>query len=94
MITNAAAIGEWLIAADAVIVDAHDLSMTDRAIAFASWITPLGQLQFVKPEDPDHFDYFVPRIIEVQTLQKKGRGEKGSRLSRIESTVCRVVSGT
>jgi POLQ-like helicase len=76
VIKNAAAIGEWLIATDAVIVDGHALSMTDRAIAFASWTTPLGQLQFVKPEDPDHFDYFVPRIIEVQTLQKKGKEKK------------------
>jgi superfamily II DNA/RNA helicase len=76
VIKHAADIGEWLIAADAVIVDGHDLSMTDRAIAFASWTTALGQLQFVKPEDPDHFDYFVPRIIEVQTLQKKGKERK------------------
>jgi POLQ-like helicase len=76
VIKNAAAIGEWLIAADAVIVDGHDLSMTDRAIAFASWTTALGQLQFVKPEDPNHFDYFVPRIIEALPLQKKSKREK------------------
>lgn len=76
VINNAAAIGEWLIPADAVIVDGRDLSMTDRAIAFASWTTALGQLQFVKPNDPDHFDYFVPRIIEALPLQKKSKREK------------------
>ena len=76
VINNAAAIGEWLISPDAVIVDGHDLSMTDRAVAFASWTTPLGQLQFVKPDDPDHFDYFVPRIIEALPLQKKSKREK------------------
>ena len=72
VITNAGAIGEWLIGANAEIVDGHELSMTDRAIAFASWTDRLGQLQFVDPHDPDHFDYFVPRIIEAMPLQKKG----------------------
>jgi superfamily II DNA/RNA helicase len=73
VITNAGAIGEWLIGTDAVIVDGNDLSMTDRAIAFASWADRLGQLQFVEPQNPDHFDYFVPRIIEALPLQKKGK---------------------
>jgi hypothetical protein len=76
VIGNAAAIGEWLIGPGVEVVDAQDLSMTDRAIAFASWRTPLGQLQFVEPGNPDHFDYFVPRIIGQQTLKKKSRREK------------------
>ncbi|HTS59077.1 MAG TPA: DEAD/DEAH box helicase [Terriglobales bacterium] len=76
VIGNAAAIGEWLIGPDVAVVDAHDLSMTDRAIAFASWRTELGQLQFVEPGNPDHFDYFVPRIIEEKHLKKKNNREK------------------
>jgi len=76
VIKNAGAIGEWLIGTSAVIVDGHELSMADRAIAFASWGDRLGQLQFVEPQNPDHFDYFVPRIIEALPLQRKGRERK------------------
>ena len=76
VIKNAEAIGNWLIGEDVVVVDGQNLSMTDRAVAFASWNTTLGQLQFVDPGNPDHFDYFVPRIIEPQPLQKKSNREK------------------
>ncbi len=76
VIKNAEAIAQWLIGDDAVVVDGQNLSMTDRAVAFASWNTTLGQLQFVDPGNPDHFDYFVPRIIEPQPLQKKSKREK------------------
>lgn len=78
VIGNAAAIGQWLIGPEVEVVDAQNLSMTDRAIAFTSWRTPtaLGQLQFVEPSNPDHFDYFVPRIIEQKALQKKNRERK------------------
>jgi len=76
VIKNAAAIGEWLIGPDAVVVEAQNLSMTDRAIAFASWRTALGQLRFVEPGNPDHYDYFVPRIIESKPLQRKSKERK------------------
>lgn len=76
VIGNASAIGRWLIGPDVEVVNARDLSMTDRAIAFVSWRTPLGQLQFVEPANPNHFDYFVPRIIEQKPLQKKRKQEK------------------
>ncbi len=76
VIKNGEGIGKWLIGDDVVVVDGQDLSMTDRAVAFASWNTALGQLQFVDPQNPDHFDYFVPRIIEAQSLQKKKKREK------------------
>jgi superfamily II DNA/RNA helicase len=76
VIKNAGAIGEWLIGTNAVVVDGREMSMADRAIAFASWSDRLGQLQFVEPQNPDHFDYFVPRIIEALPLQKKGRERK------------------
>ncbi|MGA7077190.1 MAG: DEAD/DEAH box helicase [Terriglobales bacterium] len=76
VIGNAAAIGQWLIGPEVEVVDAQNLSMTDRATAFASWTTSLGQLQFVEPGNPDHFDYFVPRIIERKPLKKKSKREK------------------
>jgi POLQ-like helicase len=76
VIQNAAAIGQWLMGNDVVIVDGQSLSTTSRSVAFASWITPLGQLQFVSPDDPEAFSYFVPRIIRSLPLQKFRKTEK------------------
>ncbi|MBB5341986.1 DEAD/DEAH box helicase [Tunturiibacter gelidoferens] len=73
VITNADAIGRWLIGDDVVIVDGQNLSTTRRSVAFASWRTPLGQLQFVEPHDPDHVEYFVPRLIEQRQLALRPR---------------------
>ena len=76
VIQNATAIGHWLIGDEVVIVEARNLSTTARSVAFASWATPLGQLQFVSPDDPDAFRYFVPRIIRSRPLQKRGKETK------------------
>jgi POLQ-like helicase len=77
VIQNAAAIGKWLIGDDVVIVEGQNLSTTTRSVAFASWTTNLGQLQFVSPDDPDAFIYFVPRILRSLPLQKRGKETKG-----------------
>ncbi len=61
---------------DVVVVDRQSLSTTARSVAFASWIKPLGQLQFVSPDDPETFSYFVPRIIRSLPLQKYSNREK------------------
>ena len=45
VITNAEAIGRWLIGENVVVVDGKDLSTTRRSVAFASWTTKLGQPQ-------------------------------------------------
>jgi len=76
VIQNASAIGKWLMGDDVVIVDGQSLSTTTRSVAFASWTTNLGQLQFVSPDDPDAFSYFVPRIIRSLPLQKRSNREK------------------
>jgi superfamily II DNA/RNA helicase len=73
VITNAETIGRWLIGDQVVVVDGKDLSTTRRSVAFASWRTPLGQLQFVEPHDPEHVEYFVPRLIEQRQLDLRGR---------------------
>lgn len=73
VITNAEAIGRWLIGDELVLIEGSDLSTTRRSVAFASWRTSLGQLQFVDPHDPEHVDYFVPRLIEQRNLTLRPR---------------------
>jgi len=75
VIQNAQAIGDWLIGAGAQVVNGRGLLPTARSVAFASWLERLGQLMFFESEDYGHPDYFVPRVIEQQTLARR-RGER------------------
>ncbi len=73
VIENAADVGEWLIGDDVEIVSGTDLIPTYRSVAFASWLDRLGRLEFVDRVNPDNQEFFVPRIIEQQELQLRGR---------------------
>ncbi|HHH9561174.1 TPA: DEAD/DEAH box helicase [Pseudomonas aeruginosa] len=73
VIQNAQEIGNWLIGDGARVVNGSSLLTTARAVAFASWIERLGQLMFYESSQYDQADYFVPRVIEQQLLQRLGR---------------------
>ncbi len=79
VINNATAIGEWLNGEDSEVISGTNLIPTYRTVAFASWLEKLGRLQFVDQTDPDKEEFFVPRIIEQQQLQLRGR-ERRERL--------------
>lgn len=79
VIQNANAIGEWLIGADAKVVNGAGLLPTARSVAFASWIEQRGQLMFFESASYDARDYFVPRAVEQVTLGAK-RGERSIRV--------------
>ncbi len=72
VIGNAHEINDWL-NNNGVVVEGTNLSPTYRTIAFTSWLYDLGQVKFINPENPDRNEYFVPRVIEKQILNKKGR---------------------
>ena len=73
VISNAELIGRWLNGGDFEVVTGFNLNPTFRTIGFTSWIDTLGQIRFVKLEDPDQEEFFVPRIIEQQLLKLEGR---------------------
>jgi len=73
VIGNASEINEWLNEDNGIVVEGTNLSPTYRTIAFTSWLYALGQVKFITPENPDNEEYFVPRVIESQVLDKKGR---------------------
>ena len=75
VIQNAQAIGEWLMGDSVQVVDGSGLLPTARSVAFASWIERLGQLMFFESDSYGQPDYFVPRVIEQQTLTRR-RGER------------------
>lgn len=76
VIQNAQAIGEWLIGDGVQVVNGSSLLPTARSVAFASWIERRGQLMFFESENYGQPDYFVPRVIEQQTLELLPRERK------------------
>ncbi|NOK05434.1 MULTISPECIES: DEAD/DEAH box helicase [Myxococcus] len=73
VLSNAAAIGEWLNADEPNVVAGGGLIPTERTVAFASWQDHLGRLDFVEPDTPNKIQFFVPRVIEAQQLQHNSR---------------------
>lgn len=73
VISNADSIGDWLIEGDKEIISSSSIFPNYRTIAFASWTTPQGMLQFVKSDSPDDIEYYVPRVLHQTLLALKGR---------------------
>lgn len=72
VISNAEAINSWL-NSQGLVVPGTNLAPTHRTVAFSSWNTPLGRLEFVNQENPDQWEFFVPKIIEQYSLAQKPR---------------------
>lgn len=73
VIGNANEINDWLNEDNGIVVEGTSLTPTYRTVAFTSWLDTLGQIRFVNPQEPDNEEYFVPRVIESQTLSLKAR---------------------
>lgn len=71
VITNPDAVSAWLNGVDSTVVPGNDLNPTYRTLAFSSWASPLGRLQFVDQTAPDNEEFYVPRVIEQQVLGQK-----------------------
>jgi POLQ-like helicase len=73
---NADSVGHWLNGESTKLVQGAALLPTARAVAFTSWIDQLGQLMFYESNTYKQSDYFVPRAIERQQLQRRSAREK------------------
>lgn len=76
VISNADSVGSWLNGEENEVVSGTNLMPTFRTVAFASWVDQLGRLEFVEQSNPEIGEFFVPRIIEQNPLQLKGRERK------------------
>ncbi len=77
VISNAAAIGEWL-NGESNVVEGTSLIPTFRSVGFASWMDQLGRIEYVDSRDAEQNEFFVPRVIEGINLGKKN-GERTDR---------------
>ncbi len=73
VMSNAAAINEWLNGKNGSVVSGADLLPSQRSIAFASWLDTLGRLEFIAQPDSSAHTYFVPRVLESSKLTKLPR---------------------
>ena len=72
VISNAESVGQWLNGTDTV-VKGIGLNSTLRTVGFASWLTPLGQIKYVNNQNADDPTFFVPRVIEQFTFERRPR---------------------
>lgn len=63
VISNAIAIGDWLIGERAANVDGTLLTPTFRTLAFSSWTQQLGRLEFVSNQNPDERVFLYPGLL-------------------------------
>lgn len=76
IIPNPEDVCEWLIGEKGAVVQARTLYPTSRTVAFVSWKDDLGRLEFVKEDDIDQEEYFVPWLLKQQVLNKQGKEKK------------------
>lgn len=70
VISNAAAVGEWL-NGESNVVEGTTLIPTFRSVGFASWMDQLGRIEYVDSRDAEQNEFFVPRVIERFNLGRK-----------------------
>lgn len=76
VISNAEAIGTWLLGENPTIASSLNLSPMQRRVAFTGWSTTLGQLHFMEEDALETEDFFVPRLVSQQPLKKLGKETK------------------
>jgi hypothetical protein len=76
VISNAEAIGAWLLGENPTIATSASLSPMQRRVAFTGWSRALGQLHFMEEDALESEDFFVPRLISQQRLSRRGRETK------------------
>jgi POLQ-like helicase len=75
VISNAAAVGEWL-NGDPKVVEGTNLNPTFRSVGFASWLDQLGRIEYVDSRNAEQGEFFVPRVIERFNLGTRGNERK------------------
>lgn len=73
VMSNTRSIGEWVYQDKGVDIEGNKNIPTVRSVAFTSWQTAQGQLQYIDTEYVAERDYFVPRVIQETNLGTQGR---------------------
>ncbi len=80
VISNTAQINDWFTGGEGVVIADNLIRTTEKSIAIADWETSrkeqYGYLYFLDPENHNSLEFYVPCIIDIQSLNKLKRNEK------------------
>lgn len=80
VIPNAKQINDWFTSGQGIVISDNQIKNTEKSIAIADWNyhqnIPYGYLYFLSNDDYEKLDFYVPRIISIQKLNKIGRETK------------------
>lgn len=80
VIPNAAQVNDWFTSGEGAVIADKSIRATEKSIAIADWETShkeqYGYLYFLDPENHNSLEFYVPRIIDIQLLNKLKKNEK------------------
>jgi len=80
VIPNATQINDWFTSGKGVVIADNSIRATEKSIAIADWEISrkeqYGYLYFLDPENHNDLEFYVPRIIDIQSLNKLKKNEK------------------
>ena len=80
VIPNAVQVNDWFTGGEGVVIADNSIRVTEKSIAIADWETfhdeKYGYLYFLDSENRNSLEFYVPRIIEIQELNKLSKNEK------------------
>jgi len=76
VIPNVIQINDWFTGGKGVVIADNSIRATEKNVAITDWKKSYGYLYFLDPKDPNESEFFVPRIIDIKTLNKLKRNEK------------------
>lgn len=80
VIPNAIQINDWITSGEGVVIADNSIRATEKSIAIADWETSrkeqYGYLYFLDPENHNNLEFYVPRIVDIQLLNKLKKNEK------------------
>lgn len=80
VIPNAEQINEWFTGGNGVVISDNSIRATEKSIAITDWEEHrnelYGYLYFLDPESRNDLEFFVPRVVEIQPINKLRTNEK------------------
>lgn len=93
VIPNADKMNEWINGENGVVIADNTIKSAEKTIAFSDWSDGKGTLYFVNPDNIDEEEFYVPRIIEISTLNKLGRERKLKTFPDVDFKQKKVANG-
>lgn len=88
VISNAKELNNWFTDANGAVISGNIINSTHKSLAITDWkrskAQMYGYLYFVNPENPEEEEFFVPRLISIVDLEKKGKERKLRRFPEVD----------